>query len=48
MATIGNQHLNIIDIAKRLDAQSLAAARLAAQTFVPEPQPDTATSSGAP
>jgi localization factor PodJL len=36
------------DIAKRLDAQSLAAARLAAQTFVPEPQPDTATSSGAP
>lgn len=36
------------DIAKRLDAQSLAAARLAAQTFVPEHQPDTATSSGAP
>jgi localization factor PodJL len=36
------------DVAKRLDAQSLAAARLAAQTFVPAPQPDAATSSGAP
>ena len=30
------------DIAKRLDAQSLAAARLAIQTFTPEPQPDNA------
>jgi localization factor PodJL len=28
------------DIAKRLDVQSLAAARLAIQTFTPEPQPD--------
>ena len=30
------------DIAKRLDAQSLAAARLAIQTFTVEPQPDDA------
>jgi localization factor PodJL len=30
------------DIAKRLDAQSLAAATLAIQTFTPEPQPDDA------
>ena len=30
------------DIAKRLDVQSLAAARLAIQTFTPEPQPDDA------
>jgi localization factor PodJL len=30
------------DIAKRLDAQSLAAAKLAIQTFIPEPQPDDA------
>jgi localization factor PodJL len=30
------------DIAKRLDAQSLAAARLAIQTFSAEPQPDDA------
>ncbi|HKO71566.1 MAG TPA: hypothetical protein VJV58_11600 [Bradyrhizobium sp.] len=30
------------DIAKRLDAQSLAAANLAIQTFTPEPQPDDA------
>jgi localization factor PodJL len=30
------------DIAKRLDAQSLAAAKLAIQTFTPEPQPDDA------
>jgi localization factor PodJL len=30
------------DIAKRLDAQSLAAAKLAIQTFAPEPQPDDA------
>jgi localization factor PodJL len=30
------------DIAKRLDAQSLAAARLAIMTFMPEPQPDDA------
>ena len=31
------------DIAKRLDAQSLAAAKLAIQTFTLEPQPDDAT-----
>ncbi|HZR85643.1 MAG TPA: hypothetical protein VFB02_02510 [Bradyrhizobium sp.] len=30
------------DIAKRLDAQSLAAAKLAVQTFIAEPQPDDA------
>jgi localization factor PodJL len=30
------------DVAKRLDAQSLAAARLAIQTFSPEPQPSDA------
>ena len=30
------------DIAKRLDVQSLAAAKLAIQTFTPEPQPDDA------
>ncbi len=30
------------DVAKRLDAQSLAAAKLAAQTFVAEPQPSDA------
>jgi localization factor PodJL len=30
------------DVAKRLDVQSLAAARLAIQTFTPEPQPDDA------
>ena len=36
------------DIAKRLDAQSLAAAKLATQTFVAEMQPDEATASGAP
>lgn len=30
------------DIAKRLDAQSLAAAKLAIQTFTPEPQPGDA------
>ena len=30
------------DIAKRLDPQSLAAAKLAIQTFTPEPQPDDA------
>jgi localization factor PodJL len=30
------------DVAKRLDAQSLAAAKLAIQTFAPEPQPDDA------
>jgi localization factor PodJL len=36
------------DVAKRLDAQSLAAAKLAAQTFTAEPQPDEATSVGAP
>src|SRR4029077_7744575 len=29
------------DIAKRLDAQSLAAAKLAIQTFTPPPQPHT-------
>ncbi len=36
------------DIAKRLDAQSLAAAKLAVQTFTPEGQPDEATAVGAP
>jgi localization factor PodJL len=30
------------DVAKRLDAQSLAAARLAIQTFTAEPQPEDA------
>jgi localization factor PodJL len=30
------------DVAKRLDPQSLAAAKLAIQTFTPEPQPDDA------
>ncbi|MCV0386880.1 MAG: hypothetical protein K5821_10640 [Nitrobacter sp.] len=30
------------EVAKRLDAQSLAAAKLAVQTFVPTPQPDDA------
>jgi localization factor PodJL len=36
------------DIAKRLDAQSLAAARLAIQTFTVEPQPDDAVKAAAP
>lgn len=36
------------DVAKRLDPQSLAAAKLATQTFTAEPQPDEATSVGAP
>ncbi len=36
------------DVAKRLDAQSLAAAKLAIQTFVAEAQPDDAVSAGAP
>ena len=36
------------DIAKRLDTQSLAAAKLAIQTFTPEPQPDDATTVAAP
>jgi localization factor PodJL len=36
------------DIAKRLDAQSLAAAKLAIQTFMPEPQPDDAINVAAP
>jgi localization factor PodJL len=36
------------DIAKRLDAQSLAAAKLAIQTFTPEAQPDEAVSVGTP
>jgi len=36
------------DIAKRLDAQSLAAARLAIQTFTPEPQPDDAVKVASP
>jgi localization factor PodJL len=36
------------DVAKRLDSQSLAAARLAIQTFTPETQPEEATSVGAP
>jgi localization factor PodJL len=36
------------DIAKRLDPQSLAAAKLAIQTFTPEPQPDDAVNVAAP
>ena len=36
------------DIAKRLDAQSLAAAQLAIQTFTPEPQPDDAVKVASP
>jgi localization factor PodJL len=36
------------DIAKRLDAQSLAAAKLAIQTFMPEPQPDDAVNVASP
>ena len=36
------------DIAKRLDAQSLAAAQLAIQTFTPEPQPDDAVNVASP
>src|SRR5581483_4935278 len=36
------------DIAKRLDPQSLAAARLAIQTFTPEPQPDDAITAAVP
>jgi localization factor PodJL len=36
------------DVAKRLDAQSLAAAKLATQTFTAEAQPDEATAVGAP
>ena len=36
------------DIAKRLDAQSLAAARLAIQTFTPEPQPDDSINVASP
>ena len=36
------------DIAKRLDTQWLAAAKLAIQTFTPEPQPDDAVNVAAP
>src|SRR5437879_7334305 len=36
------------DIARRLDPQSLAAARLAIQTFTPEPQPDDAINVASP
>ena len=36
------------DIAKRLDAQSLAAAKLAIQTFTPEPQPEDAVNAATP
>jgi len=36
------------DIAKRLDPQSLAAARLAIQTFTPQPQPDDAINVASP
>ena len=36
------------DIAKRLDAQSLAAAKLAIQTFTPEGQPDDAVNAASP
>lgn len=36
------------DVSKRLDPQSLAAAKLAIQTFIAEPQPDDAVAVGAP
>ena len=36
------------DVAKRLDPQSLAAAKLAIQTFTPEPQPDDAVTVASP
>ncbi|WP_458758293.1 hypothetical protein ACSVBT_19190 [Afipia sp. TerB] len=36
------------DVAKRLDAESLAAAKLAVQTFTPEKQPDEAVNVQAP
>src|SRR6204780_1110339 len=36
------------DIAKRLDPQSLAAAKLAIQTFTPEPQPNDAINVASP
>jgi localization factor PodJL len=36
------------DVAKRLDVQSLAAARLAIQTFTPEPQPEDAVKVATP
>jgi localization factor PodJL len=36
------------DVAKRLDPQSQAAAKLAIQTFTPEPQPDNAINVAAP
>jgi localization factor PodJL len=36
------------DVAKRLDAQSLAAAKLAIQTFTPESQPDDAVNVASP
>ena len=36
------------DIAKRLDVQSLAAAKLAIQTFTPEPQPNDAVNVASP
>jgi localization factor PodJL len=36
------------DLASRLDAQSLAAAKLAIQTFTPEPQPDDAVNATSP
>lgn len=36
------------DVAKRLDPQSLAAAKLAIQTFTPETQPEEAIATGAP
>jgi localization factor PodJL len=35
-------------VAKRLDAQSLAAAKLAIQTFTAEPQPDDAVNVATP
>lgn len=36
------------DVAKKIDPQSLAASKLAIQTFTPEPQPVEATNVGAP
>ena len=36
------------DVSKRLDPQSQAAAKLAIQTFTPEPQPDDAINVAGP
>jgi localization factor PodJL len=44
----GESALKRDDVAKRLDAQSMTAAKLAAQTFIPQPQPVDATTAAAP